>query len=95
MNRKQKIEQIRAGIKPEKIQRYAIWAFENEDGTYEVNGRDLINKTDIKGIYTKDELYQLEKGDQRYYALSFHIIGIDSPVDKAQKNNETFIDFSQ
>lgn len=77
MNRKQKIDLIRAGIKPDKIHRYSLNALEKEDGTFDVWGFDFISKTTIKGIYTKEELHQLESGDERYYSISFHICIVD------------------
>jgi hypothetical protein len=82
MTKKQKIELIRAGIKPEKKARYRLFGIQNSNGTFRVKGEDLFKNTRIDGIYTREQINEMGKANGDFKS-SIHLLTF---VDFGAKN---------
>jgi hypothetical protein len=86
MTRKQKIELIRVGIKPEKGVRYRLRGIQNSNGTFRVKGEDLFKNTRIDGIYTREQINEMGKANGDF-KNSIHLLTfIDFGAKNANKN---------
>jgi hypothetical protein len=74
MTRKQKIDLIRVGVKPEKKIRYRLTAIQKDNDTFNVTGEDLFKNVCIKGVYTKKQLNDMSNangGFNSIHAITF------------------------